>query len=285
MKIKTFVIALILVGAGLGCDRANADANADADAMADAVVTPCEQPESVHESEVAALSNVEVYRGPLDMGGARVVGCLHNRSEEPLEKFSLFYKKIGVGGGGGLNLEFGKLKPGETTRFTTKPIEWDQKEARETGLEGYKIADVGSAFNDNYELDSPIELTPTAERPPHNLDSKCAELDPEQGEGDFRLSHVQYEPVKLIEETELYVVGCITNRSDQPIATDDRIAKGGYKIDARHNYASGGGIADLVVEEPIPAGKSALFVYSNTFDEEKSELSIEPEGGSAVTVD
>ena len=266
------VFFMLMVGAGAGCDRASADPE---------VAPGCDEPESVRESEVAAVSNVEVYRGSLDMGGARVIGCLHNRSDETLEKTSLFYKKVGGGGGGGLNLGVEKLEPGQTTAFATEPIDWDEEE----GLEGYKFSSVGSGFRDNYDFDKPIELKPTAERPDHKLESTCAGLDSTKGEGDVRLSHLQYEPVKLVDQTKVHVIGCITNRSDEPIATDDRVAKGGYQVGAKHNYESGGGTGDLVVEEPIPAGKSALFVYSNDFDEEKSGLKINPDGGSRVSVE
>jgi hypothetical protein len=235
----------------------------------------------MHESDLAAVSNVEVYRSPLDIGGARVVGCLHNRSGETLEKLSLFYKQIGGEGFGGMSLEFEALKPGKSVPFTTSPIKWNEEDE----LEGYKLKDIGTGFNDNAGFDKPIEIKPAADRPTHKLESKCAGLKSDGGDSDFRLSHVQYENVKFVSEAQLYVVGCITNQSDEPIATDDRITKGGYKIDARHNYESGGGLGDLLVESPIPAGESVLFVYSNTFDEEKSGLSIEPEGGSMVKVE
>ena len=239
----------------------------------------------MRESELAAVSNVKVYRAPLDMAGARVVGCLHNRSDNTLEKLSLFYEKIGIGGFGGLSLEFEKLDPGESAPFATNPIGWDEKEAEAEGLEGYKFTGIATGLNDNKDLDEPIEIKPAVERPKHEHESKCAGLDSEKGDSDFRLSQVQYESVKLIEETQIHVVGCITNQSDEPIATDDRIGKGGYKIDANHNYDTGGGFGDLLVEAPIPVGESALFVYSNTFDEEQSELRIEPEGGATVTVE
>lgn len=252
----------------LGCDRSNS-------ASSEAAVNPdCDDPEHLVESEVAALSNVEMYRSPVDIEGARVVGCIHNRTDDPIETLSLYYREIDGGSFGGKSLEFANLEPEEATPFYTDVFDGGKYGSEAGG--GLEIVSVGFGMSDTYDLSSRIKIDPAMERPKHDLESTCAELDPEDGEEDIWLSEAKFESVTLLDEPAHYVVGCVTNRSDESIATDDLIIGDGYQIDARHNYATGGGVGNMVVEEPIEPGESAFFVYDALSRADVDDATLEP---------
>ena len=247
----------------------------------------CEDAEPESVTEVAGLSNVDFSRDPTDLTGARLIGCLHNLSDEPIPNMMLGFDQIQERGSGGGNtdLDFHEIEPGEVTPFRSSPFTRDREHYEDWEVSGIKLTELERFGDDSWALDEPIELPlPLVDRPKHSLEAECARLDPDEGEGEVWISQAGFHETRPTGVT--YVVGCVTNRGEETLA-DGMDPEIGVQYSGRYGeeperMGSRGGTGNLELEEPLEPGETAFFVTSFEFEDPLLEVTIEPGGMEEV---
>lgn len=263
-----WVIALMLAAPGMAV------------AAGDAIDMQCDEFEPVLETDVAELGDVRIYRGPYDLDGARLVGCIRNTGDDALEGAGLMFNQIQSRGGGGgtTSLSFGSLEPGEAAPFVSLPFRDDRQRLEEWGITGIELRAlqlrdgmelVNHDFSERPQLDYPIRELPESE-----LRQDCAALSPEVTDGQVKLTNL-----RLVRVTggALRVAGCIVNGGEETLGDDRQgSVRVAYSGEPGENYGgmmhwSGSGELDLPA--PLEPDSAALFVAD--FDVEDKIARVE----------
>ncbi len=241
----------------------------------------CAGAEPETRGEAAGLSHVALHRDATDLTGTRIVGCLHNLSEEPLPNLMLAYDHVQERGGGGgtTNLDFETLGPGEAAAFRTGLFTRDRAHYEEWRATGLVIRALERFAQDSWALDAPIELPlPLLDRPAHPVEVECEAVAPEEGEGEVWITHASFEAVGPTGLTS--VVGCVTNRSEEPLgegrSPEIRVQHTARMGAEPNRMGSRGGTGALQLEAPLGPGETALFVTSFEYDDPLLDVEIEP---------
>ena len=222
--------------------------------------------------EVGAL---QVWRGPFDFDGARIIGCLRNNTDEEITELNLVYDNIQArgGGGGSGNLEMAPLPPGATGLLMTSTFRQDADRLERFGITGVRLRELqvprgweqrtdrdgqvsmhmahdSHPFEPRPELDYPLMALPDSE-----LATACAAAEPVAGVVAVSELHVVQFP-----DGKHRLVGCLLNGSDAPQA-------GGFNHQVSVSYSIqstgiAGGWGNLRLAGPVAAGKGAVFVSS-----------------------
>ncbi len=244
----------------------------------------CEDSEPHAESSLIALGQLQIYRGTFDFEGARVAGCLYNRSDETLEHAAIHFQSRE---GGGIStttrgLRFFPVKPGEATAFVSTVSLRGIDTYEEHEIEGYELVSVaasGDSRETSYDLEPPLEIDRiVAERNRHPIEDECDDIDPDDGDGQIWISHAAMAPSGLPGDAEPHIVGCVTNRSDEVIADGHftRVSVG-FEVDGGRR---GVGTKSLLLQEPLEPEETAFFVSRNSLDRPHLPYTIVPLAGS-----
>lgn len=233
----------------------------------------CERVELTHRAGAFEVGAMQVWRGPFDFDGARIVGCLRNGSDEEVTELSLVYDNIQTSGGGGGsgNLEMAPLAAGETGLFMTSPFRQDADRLERFGMTGVRLRELqvprgweertdrdGSvsmhmahdshAFEQALELDYPLMALPESE-----LAKTCAAASPVAGE-----VGVSSLDVLLFADGKYRLVGCLLNGSDMAQADGfSRQVSVSYSV---KSAGMAGGWGSLRLADEVAPGQAAVFV-------------------------
>lgn len=246
----------------------------------------CDEPEEMFETSLVAISEPRFVRGAADVDGPRLIGCLHNQSDMALDDISLTFSNVQEDGGGfgERPLTFHPVGPGDSTMFVTSAFDSDADYFEERGLEGYEFHTLTAGSQDREKLDSAIEITtPVVERPRHDLESECEDVDPDDGEGDVWISTARMERMPPPHVQRSRVVGCVTNRSDAAIAEDDSSTPDfeitvsfGDDLAEDGDRMEEGSHDELIVEAPVEPGETALFASDFFVEGAGAEVELQP---------
>ncbi len=235
----------------------------------------CDEVEFDHQAGSFEVGALQVWRGPFDFEGARIVGCLRNNGDEEITELGLVYDNIQASGGGGGsgNLEMAPLAPGQTGLFMTSTFRQDPDRLARFGITGMRLRELqvprgweertdsdGSvsmhmahdshAFEPRPQLDYPMLALPESE-----LAATCAATEPVAGE--LGVAHLQ---VLRFADGKHRLVGCLLNGSDMAQADGfSRQVSVSYGIEAD---GMAGGWGSLRLAGELSPGKAAVFVSS-----------------------
>lgn len=230
------------------------------------------------ESEIAAVSNVQLHRGPLDRDGARIVGCLHNPGDDELRNLMLGYSWIQTrgSGGGNANLEFEPIPPGQSRPFQSTQLHSDRERYERWGISGAVVNQLEVFNAGDYALDPEIELPhPLIDRPAHPIEAECAALTADQDEGPVLIRHAE---LAELGPRVAVVIGCVTNTGEDTLATGRQTGiEAVYELRTERG-GMGGGSGWLQLDEPLEPGASAFFISSFTIRPGDVRLTITPGG-------
>lgn len=235
----------------------------------------CDGVEFDHQVGSFEVGALQVWRGPFDFDGARIVGCLRNNGDEEITELSLAYDNIQASGGGGGsgNLEMAALAPGQIGLFMTSTFRQDADRLARFGITGLRLRELqvprgweertdsdGSvsmhmahdshAFEPRPEIDYPLMALPESE-----LAATCAAATPVAGEvGVSELAVIRFADGKH------RLVGCLLNGSD--MAQADGFS---HQVSVSYSIQStgmAGGWGSLRLAGELPPGQAAVFVSS-----------------------
>ena len=259
-----------------------------ASAQADHLEELCDEVEEWVQAGPVAVGDLQPHRGPFDFEGTRFVGCFRNDGDAPLAQVMLEFDWVVEDGSGGAtrNVELPPLDPGESMPFATDEVTNDPERYEERGATGFRLTGVnvleeGVSGRPEHEADPAVEVPlPVAERPDHELEAACAQIDPAEGEGEVWISQAELAEVAM--PGVLQVIGCVTNRGDELIADGMRTRVTalyeGEAGDGPGEMSMVGGQGGLKVAEPIEPGESAHFVSSFEFTRPVLEVEVAPAG-------
>lgn len=243
----------------------------------------CDEFQATTESAVAAIGQVRIHRGPFDFEGARVVGCLKNTGEAPLESASLVFDNIQTQGGGGgtTSLSFDALDPDQVGRFSTRPFSPDTEKLERWGTTGIRLRALQTRVDNvtfaTHDFAEPIEMAyPLLDLPESELQQTCTALEPAEQSGEVMLSEL-----RMIETVagEMQVVGCIANGTDTILA-DNHTNKVdiGYKAEAGEDATGSShksGFGGLRLVGPLESGRADVFASDFTVEQGIGRVSIQ----------
>jgi hypothetical protein len=246
---------------------------------------PCASTSEWTSTGPVALANLQVFRGPLDFRGPRVVGCLRNDGPVSLEQMMLeFESPPGPGGAGGgwsmaINARLGDLPPGGTVPFNSDELWADL-------FSGGAFPDFRLTALDVLEKDTfsrprfPVERGPAigagsgVDRPEHPLETECRALAPE---GSLGAVHLQAFRIEVVAPGAAPVlVGCVFNGTDEEIGEEGGIPA---QLEGIETAALGGEgfvlrTGSLGMPELPPPGESRFFGSSFEIAPDLVEISI-----------
>ncbi len=247
----------------------------------------CDNGDPESKSDIAALSNLQLHRGPLDRDGARIVGCLHNTGDEELQNLMVAYSMVQErgSGGGSSNLEFAAIPSGESRPFRSSQLRSDPDRFARWGTTAMLVDELEVFMSGQFELTPPIELdVPILDRPQHPVERQCAELQvSDHADGPVLLREVQFADIGLVGARSSVVIGCVTNTGEETLAEGRRNAISAVYDSTTDTGAVGGGSGRLELDGPLEPGESAFFVSS--FDFQQAGLTIELTPGGMRVVD
>ena len=328
---KFVVMAALLVVCAVGCDESQAGELTDRDGSDDQQVaqddaseeepTPgdessdvdglrqqlseagvnleCDESGQVSDSSLAAISDVEAFRGPLDRDGPRWVGCLYNRSDDRVERLMLSYSTVQQqgAGGGSVELQFAPLESGESGVFVSSQVQGYDRD-----IDGYELSSVEvSPMDGDYDLEpeyaaDPFELS----RPEHPVESACEDRESADAESGVVIGDAQFVATMSPDEPEFRVVGCVTNGGDEGIADNMQNSVRVAYSDDPDNYDGVQGQAQgrLELSGALEPGSSEFFISNFEVTAAEPRVVMEPvvqirprdwvdveSGGSKVVVD
>lgn len=233
----------------------------------------CDDVEFEHKAGAFDVGALQVWRGPFEFEGARIVGCLRNNGEEEITELNLEYENIQSSGGGGgtSNLELAPLAQGETGLFMTNTFRQDADRLERFGITGLRLRELqvprgweertdrdGSVsmhmahdshgFEPRPEIDYPLMALPESE-----LDAACAAAEPVAGE--VGVSELQ---VVRFPDGKYRLVGCLLNGSEMPQADGFN-----HQVSVSYSIQSAGmagGWGSLRLAGTVAPGQAAVFV-------------------------
>lgn len=247
----------------------------------------CDDSDPESKSDIAALSNLQLHRGPLDRDGARIVGCLHNTGDEELQNLMVAYSMVQErgGGGGSSNLEFAAIPAGESRPFRSGELRADPDRFARSGATAMLVDELEVFRSGQYELTPPIELDlPILDRPQHPVERQCAELQvSDDADGPVLLREVQFADIGLVGARTSVLIGCVTNTGEETLAEGRWNGISVVHDRTMDTGAVGGGSGRLELDGPLEPGDTAFFVSS--FDFQQAGLTIELTPGAMRMVD
>ena len=252
----------------------------------------CASPEFEIQAGPFALGNLQVHRGPFDLQGAHIVGCIVNGSDEAVTEMELVYDNIQVrgGGGGSGSLALAELPPGGRGVFVSSAFRQDPEQLERFGIEGIRLREIkipqgwerkekpdGSVSMEmSYEthrLDPRPEMPyPLVDLPDGPLTQACAAIESAAGGSALSFSELQ-----LLEFPggKIRLVGCLTNAGSEPVAA-------GFSNQVQVRYSGGGsgasaqGWGALRLPGAVEPGTSSVFVsgFDISPGVEKIELTL-----------
>lgn len=237
----------------------------------------CDDIEFDYEAGIFEVGALQVWRGPFDFEGARIVGCLRNNGDDEITELNLVYDNIqsSGGGGGSGSLEMTPLAPGETGLLMTSAFREDADRLARFGITGVRLRELqvprgweertdsdGSvsmhmahdshAFEARPELDYPLMPLPETDLAP-----ACAAAEPPAGE--LTVSALE---VLQFADGKYRLVGCLLNGTD--MAQADGFS---HQVSVSYGIQSGGmggGWGSLRLAGELAPGAAAVFV--STFE-------------------
>lgn len=243
----------------------------------------CDAFEASLESEVAALGHIRIHRDPLDFRGTRLLGCIRNGGDRPLDGASLVYDQVQTRGGGGgtTSMHFGELASGEVGRFVTDEFRHDPEKLESWGITGIRLRSLQLSYEMEYAehpFSEQLELAyPMLDLPDGELRQACAALESAQLDGQVTLSRLQ------LSETiggEVRLVGCVINGRD--VAIGEGWGHGvevGYSGEAGEDYQGmmyWGGSGTLDMPAPLESGQTGMFVSGFDVDPDIALVKLQP---------
>jgi hypothetical protein len=232
------------------------------------------------------ISNIRFYRPPVnpynfgysafDAGSEKdyMIGCLTNNSSQPLNAVAMeFSSKMNDGGGfssGGLDLPVEVIQPGATVPFRG-PFGIDP-ETSEIVVE--KLTGTDGAYQPVETVEPKLKLTysPTpAAASSQAADQLCSGIRPTKNNQAFEVNQLQiylppFDPYAFEAEPQNYLVGCITNHSDEPLSDLGMAYSDGE--------FGGGGATVNVPGDNVPPGATVPFRKFGDVDADQASITV-----------
>ncbi len=246
----------------------------------------CDEREASHHSNLVGISSVDVYRHSLDMDGSRLVGCVHNQSSEAITTLELRYRRSGeTTRSGSTPVRVYPLEPGASTAFVTGEVFRDDHDQDEVDHFEFTTVATSSMTDAEYELTPEIQVPATSEdRPRHDLEDSCEDVDQDDEGGDVRIHRARLEPRGLPGSAQYPIVGCVENGTDETLAdgftsgitavytiTGERGGTGATRVQT--------GNTRLHVAEPLEPGESAFFFADVEVSDPEVSVELQPMAG------
>ena len=233
----------------------------------------CDGVEFDHQAGSFEVGALQIWRGPFDLDGARIVGCLRNNTDEEITGLNLVYDNVQASGGGGGsgNLEMSPLAPGATGLLMTSTFRQDPDRLERYGITGVRLRELqvprgweertdrdgnvsmhmahdSHAFEPRPELDYPLMAMPDS-----GLAAACAAVEPVTGT--VEVSELRVLPFP---DGQHRLVGCLLNGTDVPQADGfSHSVSVSYSI---QSTGLAGGWGNLRLAGAVAPGEAAVFV-------------------------
>jgi hypothetical protein len=242
-----------------------------------------------------ALSRIQFQRppqNPFSFGGSGfdrdrdedyMIGCLTNNSRQAISSVQIsFTSKLGGGSGfsmGSVDFPGSVIPPGGTVPFRAG----SSINPQTTEIVVTQLAGLDSAYDPIAMVEPQLKLAYTPSPVTPALTNQfCNAVRPTQTNQIFEVSQLQffqppYDPYDFEETPQIYLVGCITNHSNQPLSNL------GLAYSRGENH--GGGATVQIPGNAVAPGQTVAFRKFGDIDANQTSITVISLGSNLGTID